>query len=66
MAKKTDNENEEKETTTKEKEYSKKQLVNSKKYASNKDLLQVLLEDNNLYTLAEVDKKIEEFKKRKV
>lgn len=66
MAKKTDNENEEKETTTKEKEYSKKQLVNSKKYASNKDLLQVLLEDNKLYTLDEVDKKIEEFKKRKV
>ena len=65
MAKKVDNENE-KESKTEDKKYSKRQLVNSKKYASNKDLLQVLLEDNNLYTLAEVDKKIEEFKKRKV
>lgn len=46
--------------------YSKKQLVSSKKYASNRDLLQVLLEDNKSYTLKEVENKINEFKKRRV
>lgn len=46
--------------------YSKKQLVSSKKYASNRDLLQVLLEDNKSYTLKEVENKIKEFKKRRV
>lgn len=49
-----------------ETKYSKKQLVSSKKYASNRDLLQVLLEDNKSYTLKEVESKINEFKKRRV
>lgn len=49
-----------------EKQFYKSQLVSSKKYASNKDLLQVLLEDNKMYTFEEVNNKIEEFKKRKV
>lgn len=49
-----------------ETKYSKKQLVSSKKYASNRDLLQVLLEDNKSYTFKEVESKINEFKKRRV
>lgn len=49
-----------------EQRYSKKQLVSSKKYASNKDLLQVLLKDDYDYTLKEVENKINEFKKRRV
>lgn len=62
MAKKDEKE----QVNEKETKYSKKQLVSSKKYASNRDLLQVLLQDNITYTLKEVDKKIEDFKKRKV
>ena len=46
--------------------YSKKQLVSSKKYASNQDLLQVLLKDDGLYTLDEVESKLNEYKKRSV
>ena len=60
------NKNEEKEQVTEEVKYSKKQLVSSKKYANNKDLLQVLLEDNCYYTFEEVESKINEFKKRSV
>lgn len=46
--------------------YSKKQLVSSKKYGVNKDLLQVLLNDDGYYTLDEVESQINEFKKRRV
>ena len=51
---------------TEEPRYSKKQLVSSKKYASNKDLLEVLLNDNDLYTFEEVESQINEYKKRSV
>lgn len=61
------NKNEENEQVKeKETQYSKRQLVFSKKYASNRDLLQVLLEDDKSYTLKEVENKINEFKKRRV
>ena len=46
--------------------YSKSKIVSSKKYASNRDLLQVLLEDNKSYTFEEVKQKINKYKKRKV
>lgn len=46
--------------------FTKNQLATSKRYASLRDLVSVLLEDGKQYTLAEVDKKIEEFKKGKV
>lgn len=46
--------------------YSKQQLVLSKKYSSNRDLLQAILEDEKKYTLKEVENKVEEFKKRRV
>jgi len=46
--------------------FTRDQLAASKRYASLRDLVTVLLEDGKQYTLAEVDKKIEEFKKGKV
>lgn len=46
--------------------FTKDQLATSARYASVRDLVTVLLEDGKQYTFAEVDKKIEEFKKGKV
>lgn len=46
--------------------FTKEQLAASKRYANRRDLVSVLLEDGKQYTLDEVDKKIEEFKKGKV
>lgn len=46
--------------------FTKDQLATSKRYASMRDLVSVLLEDGKQYTLAEVDEKIEKFKKGKV
>ena len=62
------NKNQEVEQVVKNEEikYSKKQLVSSKKYASNQDLLQVLLKYEDLYTLEEVESKLNEYKKRSV
>lgn len=52
--------------TKKQTEYSKEQLLSSKKYKSRRDLLSVLLLDNKKYSTATVDKLIEEFMKGKV
>lgn len=46
--------------------FTKDQLAASKRYAPLRDLVSVLLEDGKQYTLVEVDKKIEAFKKGKV
>ena len=46
--------------------FTKDQLAASKRYASLRDLVNTLLEDGKQYTLAEVDEKIEAFKKGKV
>jgi len=46
--------------------FTKDQLATSKRYANLRDLVTVLLEDGKQYTLAEVDEKIEAFKKGKV
>lgn len=63
----TKNKNEETEQVKeKETKYNKKQLVSSKKYFANRDLLQVLLQEDKTYTLKEVESKIKEFKERKV
>lgn len=43
--------------------FTKEQLAASTRYASMRDLVSVLLEDDKQYTLAEVDEKIEKFKK---
>ena len=46
--------------------FTKQQIVNSKKYKKNVDLLNALLKDDKLYTLEEVNKTIEDFRKGKV
>lgn len=46
--------------------FTKEQILNSKKYIHLKDLVNVLLSDSKTYTLVEVDKIIEDFKKGKV
>ena len=46
--------------------FTKDQLAASKRYAPLRDMVNVLLEDGKQYTLDEVDKKIEAFKKGKV
>lgn len=49
-----------------EAKFSKEQLIASDKYANRRDLVSALLDDNETYTIATVDKKIEEFMKGKV
>lgn len=46
--------------------FTKQQIVNSKKFKDNVDLLNALLKDDKLYTLEEVNKTIEDFRKGKV
>lgn len=46
--------------------FEKQQIVNSKKYNKHKDLLQAVLNNDERYTTEEIDKKIENFMKRKV
>nr|DAD79129.1 MAG TPA: hypothetical protein [Siphoviridae sp. ctsDY37]DAF96037.1 MAG TPA: hypothetical protein [Siphoviridae sp. cteLB10] len=46
--------------------FDKDQLVSSKKFMSNKDVLSVLIEDGEKITIEEAQKRIETFKKRKV
>lgn len=49
-----------------EDKYTKEQIVTSKRFANNVDLLNALLKDNKKYTLKEVDKIIENYMKGKV
>ncbi|MBR3697603.1 MAG: hypothetical protein IKM97_05030 [Clostridia bacterium] len=63
MPKKNEEENSEK---TVQNFFSKQQIINSKKFALNKDFLNANLDDNKQYTLDEVEEKIKEFKKGKV
>jgi len=46
--------------------YSKRQFINSEKYKKQRDLLNVLLEDNKFYGKSEVDKLIDDYLKGKV
>ncbi len=46
--------------------FTKQQIVNSKKFKDNVDLLNALLKGDKLYTLEEVNKTIEDFRKGKV
>ena len=43
--------------------FTKEQLVNSVTYENRRDLLTAILADEGKYTLADVDRKIEEFMK---
>lgn len=46
--------------------FSKNQILSSKKYRDRKDLINVLLSDDNSYSLDEVDDLIDKFMKGKV
>ena len=46
--------------------FTKSQLVNSKSYLDYVDLLNALLDDNETYSLSEVNEKIEKYLKGKV
>ncbi len=58
----------EKKTATKESEvkFTKEQIVSSKKYKEQSDIVRALLDDNGTYTVKEVDGIIEKFRKGKV
>ena len=46
--------------------FSKSQLVRSNRFNMESDLLNAVLQNNKLYTISEVEKKILDFKKGKV
>ena len=46
--------------------FSKQQLVSSKKYAFQRDVLNALLKDGRVYTFDEVDQQLNDFMKGKV
>lgn len=50
---------------TKELKFVKEQIINSKRYSKNRDLLNSILEDKN-YTFKEIDEIINKFMKGKV
>lgn len=55
-----------KEIKTKEKpKFTKRQLLNSKKYQHQTDLLNAILENDKYYSLSEVDKLIKDFMTKK-
>lgn len=49
-----------------EDKYTKNQIINSKTYVNNRDLLNALLSDNKTYSKSQVNEIIENFKKGKV
>ena len=57
---------ENKNLTNQESTYSKEQVLKSKKYKNRKDVLNVVLKDDKVYTLKEVDKLIDGFMKKEV
>ena len=46
--------------------FTKEQIVNSKKFAKSRDILLSLLDDDKRYTIAEIDKMIEDFLNKEV
>lgn len=52
--------------TAKKTSFSKKQLLVSKRYVDQKDLINVLLADDKIYSFEEVDSLINKFMKGKV
>lgn len=46
--------------------YSKEQIIKSKKFKNRVDVLKVILNENNAYTIAEVESEINKFMKGKV
>lgn len=57
----------EKKKTEEQKEFfTKEMIVNSKRFASHSDLLGAVLKDGNRYTIEQVEKEIDFYKKRSV
>ena len=52
--------------TKKEPKFTKEQLIKSKMYRHQIDILKVVLEENKTYSIPETDKLINDFLKRKV
>ncbi|PIM79157.1 MULTISPECIES: hypothetical protein [Fusobacterium] len=46
--------------------YSKEQIISSKKYSNRKDILNVLLKDDEEYSFSRIDEIIEEFMNKEV
>ncbi|EUB33230.1 MULTISPECIES: hypothetical protein [Fusobacterium] len=46
--------------------YSKEQIIASKKYSNRKDILNVLLKDDEEYSFSKIDEIIEEFMNKEV
>lgn len=46
--------------------YSKEQIITSKKYSNRKDILNVLLKDDEEYSFSRIDEIIEEFMHKEV
>ena len=46
--------------------FTKEQILKSKKFKNRVDLIRVILQDNECYTLEEVQKEIDKFMKRRV
>lgn len=46
--------------------YSKEMILKANKYVANRDLLQVLLEDDKFYTLVEVDTLIQNYYEKEI
>jgi hypothetical protein len=57
---------EKKEVTSEISMFSKKQIISSKRYKDNKDLINVLLNDNEMYSFEDVDSLINKFLKGEV
>lgn len=49
-----------------ENKFTKEQLISSKLFKNNKDILNVLIQDNEEISIDEVQKRIEKFRKGKV
>lgn len=56
----------ENETKKEEVKFTKEQILKSKKFKNRVDLIRVILQDNESYTLEEVQKEIDKFMKRRV
>ena len=56
----------ENETKKEDVKFTKEQILKSKKFKNRVDLIRVILQDNESYTLEEVKKEIDKFMKRRV
>ena len=46
--------------------YNKESLMNSRRYADSRDILEVVLEDQKMYTLDDTDKLISNFMRKEI